>query len=120
MQTYKLGEMEQRFADLIWENEPINSRELAELCAQAFLWKRTTSYTMLKRLCNRKIFENQNGTVVALMSKSEFGSAQGEQFLNEAFAGSLPQFFAAFTRRNKLSAEEILELQQLIDKHKEE
>ncbi|MEG1525835.1 MAG: BlaI/MecI/CopY family transcriptional regulator, partial [Clostridia bacterium] len=78
-----------------------------------------TTYTMLKRLCDRGIFENQSGTVVALMSKQEFQDAQGEQFLNETFDGSLPQFVAAFTRRNKLSATEIKELQQLIDEHKE-
>ena len=120
MEQYKLGEMEQRFADLIWANEPISSRALTELCADAFSWKRTTTYTMLKRLCERNIFENQSGTVVALMSKNEFKAAQGEQFINETFGGSLPQFFAAFTRRNKLSEKEINELQRLIDGHKED
>ena len=119
MEQYKLGEMEQRFADLIWANEPISSRALTELCADAFSWRRTTTYTMLKRLCERNIFENQNGTVAALMSKREFQAAQGEQFINETFGGSLPQFFAAFTRRNKLSEKEINELQRLIDEHKE-
>ncbi|MEG1988376.1 MAG: BlaI/MecI/CopY family transcriptional regulator [Oscillibacter sp.] len=119
MEQYKLGEMEQRFAGLIWANEPVGSRALAELCEKEFSWKRTTTYTMLKRLCDRGIFENQGGTVVALLSKDEFGAAQGEQFLSEAFGGSLPQFFAAFTSRNKLSATEIKELQQLIDEHKE-
>lgn len=119
MEQYKLGEMEQRLADLIWANEPISSRALTELCAEAFSWKRTTTYTMLKRLCERNIFENQSGTVVALMSKSEFQAAQGEQFINETFGGSLPQFFAAFTRRNKLSEREINELQRLINEHKE-
>lgn len=119
MEQYKLGEMEQKFADLIWMHEPVNSRVLSELCGEAFSWKRTTTYTMLKRLCDRKIFENQNGTVVALMSKDEFGAAQGKQFLNNAFDGSLPQFFAAFTRRNKLTCKEIDEIQHLIDEHKE-
>ncbi|MEG0597371.1 MAG: BlaI/MecI/CopY family transcriptional regulator [Oscillospiraceae bacterium] len=119
MEQYKLGDMEQKFADIIWANAPIGSRALAELCEGALSWKRTTTYTMLKRLCDRGIFENQGGTVVALQSKSEFGAAQGEQFLNEAFDGSLPQFLAAFTRRNRLSDGEIAELQQLIDTHKE-
>lgn len=119
MQPFKLGEMEQRFANLIWEHEPIGSRALTELCAEAFSWKRTTTYTMLKRLCERGIFENKSGTVMALMSKQEFGDAQGEQFLNETFGGSLPQFFAAFTRRNKLTETEIEELKRLIDAHKE-
>lgn len=119
MEQYKLGEMEQRLADLIWANEPISSRALTELCTDEFSWKRTTTYTMLKRLCERNIFENQSGTVFALMSKSEFHAAQGEQFINETFGGSLPQFFAAFTRRNKLSEKEINELQRLINEHKE-
>lgn len=119
MEPYKLGEMEQRFAEIIWANEPVSSRRLTELCAEAFGWKRTTTYTMLRRLCDRKLFENQSSTVTALMTKQEFEDAQGEQFLNETFGGSLPQFFAAFTRRNKLTQTEIQELQQLIDRHKE-
>ncbi|MEG0751825.1 MAG: BlaI/MecI/CopY family transcriptional regulator [Oscillospiraceae bacterium] len=119
MEQYKLGEMEQRFADLIWSNEPVGSRALCELCAAEFSWKRTTTYTMLKRLCDRRIFENQNGTVVALMAKNEFGAMQGERFLNDAFGGSLPRFLAAFTRQNHLSDDEINELQRLIDEHKE-
>lgn len=119
MQQYKLGEMEQKFADIIWANEPVSSRTLTELCEKEFAWKRTTTYTMLKRLCEREIFQNNNGTVTALMSKNEFGAAQGEQFLCEAFDGSLPQFLAAFTRRKKLSSKEIDEIQHLIDNHKE-
>ncbi|WP_028829823.1 BlaI/MecI/CopY family transcriptional regulator [Proteocatella sphenisci] len=120
MEKYKLGEMEQRFADLIWENEPVSSRTLTELCENEFAWKRSTTYTMLKRLCERKIFQNNNGTVTSLMSKNEFGAAKGEQFLSEAFDGSLPRFLAAFTRRKKLSENEIKEIQKLIDDHKEE
>lgn len=119
MEKYKLGEMEQKFADLIWENEPISSRRLTELCEKAFSWKRTTTYTMLKRLCERAIFQNERGTVTSLMSKSEFGAAQGEQFLTETFDGSLPRFLAAFTRRKKLSEKEIKEIQKLIDDHRE-
>lgn len=120
MEKYKLGEKEQKFADIIWENEPVSSRTLTELCEKAFNWKRTTTYTMLKRLCKRHIFENNNGIVTALMSKSEFGAAQGEQFLDEAFNSSLPQFLTAFTRRKKLSRQDIEEIQQLINNHKEE
>lgn len=119
MEKYKLGEMEQKFADLIWENEPVSSRALTELCEKAFSWKRTTTYTMLKRLCEREIFQNDSGTVTSLMSKSEFGAAQGEQFLTETFDGSLPRFLAAFTRRKKLSEKEIKEIQKLIDDHRE-
>ena len=119
MEQYKLGEMEQKFADMIWANEPVSSRALTELCEKEFAWKRTTTYTMLKRLCERRIFENNNGTVTALMSRDEFGAAQGEQFLTDAFSGSLPQFLAAFTRRKKLSSKEIDEIQILIDQYKE-
>ena len=119
MEKYKLGEMEQKFADLIWENEPLSSRALTKLCEKAFSWKRTTTYTMLKRLCEREIFQNESGTVTSLMSKSEFGAAQGEQFLTETFDGSLPRFLAAFTRRKKLSEKEIKEIQKLIDDHRE-
>lgn len=119
MEQYKLGDMEQKFADIIWENEPVSSRRLTELCAEAFDWKRTTTYTMLKRLCDRSIFQNNGGMVTSIMSKNEFGAAQGEQFLNETFDGSLPKFLAAFTRRNKLSQKEINEILQLIDEHQE-
>ena len=96
MQPYKLGEMEQKFADLIWENAPIASGELARLCEAAFGWKRTTAYTMLKRLCERGIFANESGTVRACLTREEFQAAQGEQFLEENFGGSLPVFLAAF------------------------
>lgn len=119
MEQLKLGEMEQRFADIIWEKAPVSSRVLTQLCAEAFDWKRTTTYTMLKRLCERGIFINHNGTVTALMSRQQFQDAQGEQFINETFNGSLPQFLAAFTRRRKLSEKDILELQRLIEEHKE-
>ena len=119
MEPYKLGEMEQKFAELIWERAPIGSGELAKLCDGAFGWKRTTAYTMLKRLCERGIFENQNGTVVVLQTREEFQGAQSEQFVNETFQGSLPQFLTAFTRRKKLSKTEIEELKKLIDEYEE-
>ena len=120
MDAYKLGEMEQRFAELIWQHQPISSRRLAELCQESFGWKRTTSYTMLKRLCQRGLFENQGGTVRSLMSREEFFTGQGEQFLQQSFGGSLPQFVAAFARHRRLSPQELAQLQQLIDHHREE
>ena len=115
MEQFKLGEMEQRFADMIWEKAPIASGELAKLCGDAFGWKRTTAYTMLKRLCDRKIFVNENGVVTALMSKEEFQAAQGEQFINEVFDGSLPRFLAAFSRRKKMSDREVEALKKIIE-----
>ncbi|MCM1185427.1 MAG: BlaI/MecI/CopY family transcriptional regulator [Lachnoclostridium sp.] len=120
MEQYKLGEMEQKFADLIWENSPIGSGELTKLCEKAFSWKRTTTYTMLKRLCDRGLFVNQNGSVSSLMTREEFQAAQGEHFINETFDGSLPRFLAAFSRRKKLSEKEIAELKKLIDDYEEE
>ncbi|NLM44748.1 MAG: BlaI/MecI/CopY family transcriptional regulator [Clostridiales bacterium] len=120
MKKYKLGEMEQKFADLIWEHEPVTSRELTELCAQEFNWKRTTTYTMLRRLCDRGLFKNKNGTVISLMSRDEFLTLQGEMFLEESFEGSLPRFIAAFTRHKKLSDKEVQEIQKLIDGYRED
>ena len=120
MHPYKLGEMEQRFAELIWEREPVASGELVKLCGSAFDWKRTTTYTMLKRLCQRGIFVNENGTVRACMTREEFQAAQGEQFLNDNFGGSLPVFLAAFSSRRKLSGREIEELKKMIEEYEEE
>ncbi len=120
MEPYKLGEMEEKFAELIWEEEPIASGELTKLCEKAFDWKRTTTYTMLKRLCQRGIFINEQGTVRALMSRAEFQGAQGEQFLEEHFEGSLPRFLAAFAGRKKLKSQEIAELKKLIETYEEE
>lgn len=120
MHPYKLGEMEQRFAELIWEREPIASRELVRLGGSAFDWKRTTTYTMLKRLCQRGIFVNESGTVRACMTREEFQAAQGEQFLNDNFGGSLPVFLAAFSSRRKLSGKEVAELKKMIEEYEEE
>lgn len=120
MEPYKLGEMEQKFADLIWEHAPIASGELVKLCEQAFDWKRTTTYTMLKRLCLRNLFENVNGTVLVKTTKEDFQAAQGEQFLMENFDGSLPRFLTAFSRRKKLSGHEVAELRKLIEEYEEE
>ncbi|MCH4887956.1 BlaI/MecI/CopY family transcriptional regulator [Acidaminobacter sp. JC074] len=119
MDKYKLGDMEQKFADLIWDHAPIKMRALILLCQEHFEWKRTTTYTMLKRLCNRGMFENSDGEVKVLIAKEDFLAGKGEEFLEETFEGSLPRFLAAFTRKKKLSDSEILELQKLIDDHKE-
>jgi len=119
MEKYRLGEMEQRFAELIWENAPIGSGQLAKLCETAFGWKRTTTYTMLKRLCDRGIFSNEKGVVTVTMQREEFQAAQGEQFINENFDGSLPQFLLAFSRRKKLSEKEVMQLKKMIEEYEE-
>lgn len=119
MVQYKLGEMEQKFADLIWAHEPVSSGVLVSLCAEELNWKKSTTYTMLRRLCDRQIFKNQDGQVTSLMSKEEFHAGQGEEFIKETFGGSLPMFLAAFSRRHKLSEKEIGELKKLIDDYEE-
>ncbi len=115
MAEYKLAEVESRFADLIWSNEPLTSRRLAELAEAALSWKRTTTYTILKRLCDRGLFQNQGGMVSSLVSRGEFYARQSEQFVEDAFQGSLPAFLAAFGSRKQLSDREIDELQRIID-----
>ena len=87
------------------------------LCEERFGWKKSTTYTMLKRLCQRGLFENAGSEVRALMSREDFLGMQGEAFLQQSFGGSLPHFFAAFTRRNRLSEEEIRALRQMIDQY---
>lgn len=115
MTEYRLGEVESRFAEIIWGNAPMTSRHLAELAQETLSWKRTTTYTVLKRLCDRGLFRNDGGTVTVLVSREEFYARQSEQFVQETFAGSLPAFVAAFGSRKKLSEKEIDELQRLID-----
>lgn len=114
-----LGEMEYRFAELIWAHAPIKSGELVKLAADAFGWKKSTTYTMLKRLCGRGLFENDKGEVKALMLREDYHLRQGEQILAEGFGGSLPGFLTAFTRRNRLSRKEIDELRRFIDEYEE-
>ena len=116
---WKLGKMEARFAELIWRNAPISSGELVKLCQRELEWKKSTTYTMLRRLCQRGIFENREGTVVSLLTREEVLAQQRESFLEETFQGSLPQFLAAFTARKPLTEEEIRELEALIRRSSE-
>ena len=115
MEDMKLGLVESHFADIVWKNEPIHSRELAKICEKELNWKRTTTYTVLKKLCNRGIFQNQDGIVSSLISKDEFYAIQSEKFVEETFAGSFPAFFNAFSSRKKLTAEEVAQVRQMID-----
>lgn len=120
MEELRLGVVEARFADLIWSHEPLTSGELVRLCQQELNWKKSTTYTVLKRLCQRGIFQNQGGIVSSLMSRQEFYAAQSEQFVEDTFQGSLPAFIAAFTSRKTLSAKEIAEIRRMIDRCGEE
>lgn len=116
MSDYKMGAAEAKFADLIWEKEPLTSGQLAKLGEKALSWKKTTCFTVLKRLCDRRIFQNQGGTVTSLISREEFYARNSEAYVEETFGGSLPAFLAAFGTRKKLSDREIDELQKLIER----
>ena len=110
----KIGVVESHFAEIIWKNEPIHSRELAKLCLQELNWKRPTTYNVLRKLCEKGIFQNQEGIVSSVISRQEFYGMQGENFVEETFQGSLPAFLTAFTARKKLSDKEIEELIAII------
>ena len=119
MDNYKLGFVEQKFAELIWKNEPISSGELVKLCLKDLEWKKSTTYTVLKKLCEKGIFQNDNGTVSSLISKDDFFALQSKNFVDETFEGSLPAFIAAFTKKQTLSKKEIEEIRKMIDAYGE-
>ena len=115
MNTYQLGAVESRFADIIWENAPLTSAQLVVLCEQQLQWKKSTTYTVLKRLCEKGIFKNEKGTVTFLVSRDDFYGAQTEKFVEDTFGGSLPAFLAAFTKRKRLTADEVEQLRKMVD-----
>ncbi len=119
MADLQMGAVESRFADIIWQNEPLSSAELAKLSEKELKWKKTTSYTVLKRLCDKGIFQNIKGTVNSIISREEFYSMQSEKFVEETFDGSLPAFLAAFTARKNLSKEEVVQLRRMVEKYEE-
>ena len=116
MKDMKLGTIETRFAEIIWDNAPLTTNQLIKLCAEELEWKRTTTYTVLKKLCDKGIFKTENSLVTAVISKGEFEGMQSEQFVEETFKGSLPAFLTAFNSRKKLSDADIDEIQKLIDR----
>lgn len=120
MKDGKLAEKESRFAEIIWENEPMPIQQLIALSGREFGWDRTTTYTVLRRLTNKGLFLNDNQTVRAVISREEYYAKQGEQFIEDAFDGSLPAFIAAFTSRKNLTEKEIAEIRQMIDELKGE
>ena len=115
METKRLGAIETRFAELIWANAPLSSPELVRICAAELDWKKSTTYTVLKKLCERGLFENERGTVRVRVTREEYDSMQSAQFVDEAFSGSLPAFVAAFTAGKALTAEEAEEIRRMID-----
>ena len=120
MKDLKLAESEYRFMKIVWENQPLTSASLVKLCAEKLEWKKSTTYTVLKKLCDRGIFQNVDGVVTAVLSKQEFAAAQSEQFVEETFGGSLPAFIAAFASSKQLSVDEIKEIRKMMDSFEEE
>ena len=119
MKYYKLAETEEKFAELIWQNDPIGSGDLVKLSEKEMNWKKSTTYTVLKKLCEKGIFQNENAVVSAQISKDEYYAKQSICFVEDTFGGSLPKFLTAFISGKKLSNNQAEELKRLIDEHKE-
>ena len=119
MEQLKLCESEYRFASIVWDNEPLGSGELVKLCEQELGWKKSTTYTVLKKLCERGIFQNENAIVISRIKQEQVQKFESEQFVNRTFGGSLPRFFTAFMNDKTLSRQEADELKRLIDSYKE-
>lgn len=119
MTEVQLGVIEARYADMIWEHEPVTSSELVKLTAVEFNWKRTTAHNVLRRLIEKGLFKNENGTVTSVISRQEFYSLQSKKYVEDAFDGSLPAFIAAFTKNSTLTAEEAAAIRKMINEAEE-
>ena len=119
MKEYKLAESEEKFAELIWQNEPIGSGELVKLSEKVMNWKKSTTYTVLKKLCEKGIFQNENAVVSSLITRDEYYAKQSIRFVEDTFGGSLPKFLTAFIGAKSLNKHQAEELKKLIDEHKE-
>ncbi|MGI6066791.1 MAG: BlaI/MecI/CopY family transcriptional regulator [Bacillota bacterium] len=119
MKEYRLAECEEKFAELIWQNEPIGSGDLVKLSEKEMNWKKSTTYTVLKKLCEKGIFQNNNAVVSSLISRDEYYASQSIRFVEDTFGGSLPKFLTAFISGKKLSNHQAEELKRLIDEHKD-
>lgn len=117
MGGYRLADAEKRFAEIIWEREPLPSPELVKICEMEMNWKKSTTYTVLKKLCDKGLFQNENAMVRARMSKEEFYGAQSREYVENVFAGSLPRFLTAFCSGRKLSLQEAEEMRRFIDEN---
>lgn len=115
MPEIQLGIVESKFADIIWDNEPMPSSMAVKLAEEKLGWKKSTTFTVIRRLCDKGIFINEKGTIRSLISKQDFYSMQSEKFVDETFGGSLPAFIAAFTKRKKLTSQEIEELRKMVN-----
>lgn len=119
MAVPKIFESEYRFCEILWEHEPVPSSELVRLCKEKLEWKKSTTYTVIRRLSERGVLKSENAIVTSLVSKEDVQSAESEEVIEKTFSGSLPNFVAAFTRRKKLTQKEIQEIMQIIDEHKD-
>ena len=119
MMEYTLGAVESRFADIVWAHAPMSTAELVKLCEQELSWKRTTTYTVLKKLGEKGFFQLKDGVVTALVSREDYYASQSEKFISETFDGSLPAFFAAFTKRKNISPKELEEIRQMLNRFEE-
>ena len=118
MQTPKVFESEYRFCLILWENEPIKSSDLVNLCKEQLDWKPTTTYTVIKRLSERGVLKNDNTIVTSLVSKDEVQAAEIDEMVKKTFEGSLPAFIAAFTKHQRISDKELDEVQAMIDRYR--
>lgn len=116
----ELGAVQERFADIVWANEPVGSGELVKICEKELSWKKPTTYTVLRKLCEKGLLKNENGVVTSLITKEDFYSAKSRQIVEESFSGSLPSFVAAFISNKRLTAKEAADIQKMIDAFKEE
>ena len=115
MTDYILGAVESRFADIVWTKAPITTAELVKRCAADLAWKRTTTYSVLKKLCEHGFFRLEAGVVTVVTTKEEYDADRSEKYIAESFSGSLPAFIAAFTKKKSLTEEEIAEIRAMID-----
>ena len=120
MLQIELGEIQAKFADIVWREEPISSGELVKICEKELNWKKPTTYTVLRKLCEKGLLKNENGTVSSIVSREEFYSAKSEQIIEDSFEGSLPAFIASFIARKNLTAKEAEDIQKMIDTFKKE
>ena len=119
MKEYRLAEGEAKFADIIWDYEPVGTMQLVKLSEEQLGWKKSTTFTVLKKLCDRGLFQNKESVVTSLVTREEFASGRSRQFVEESFGGSLPKFLTAFIGKQRLSNQEVEELKTLIETYKE-
>ena len=118
MDTIELGAAQERFADIVWANEPINSGDLVQVCEDELSWNKSTTYTVLRMLCQKGLFQNVKSVVSAKIPREEYYARKSEKIVNDSYKGSLPAFIAAFTSKKQMTAEEVDEIQKMIDAYK--